>query len=124
VLTAKPPNPLLLLLYAPGSVSHRLGPLLREFLDTYLPNDAHERCSGTTHVAVTRLLPYWRTQMVSHFESRDDLISALMTSCHIPWWVEALVCEAREGGGGHKRLWQRCSRAVNIDAEILRTGVV
>jgi len=62
-----------------------LGPLLRDFLDSYLPPNAHELCSGSTHVAVTRLLPYWRTQMVSHFESRDDLMSALLTSCHIPW---------------------------------------
>ena len=68
-------------------VRRRLGPLLRDFLEQYLPPDAHERCSGTTHVAVTRLLPYWRTQMVSHFDSREDLMAALLTSCHIPWWV-------------------------------------
>jgi hypothetical protein len=66
-------------------VSCRLGPLLREFLQQYLPPDAHELCSGNTHVAVTRLLPYWQTQMISQFNSRDDLISALLTSCHIPW---------------------------------------
>ncbi|KAF8064606.1 HEBP2 [Scenedesmus sp. PABB004] len=67
---------------------YRLGPLLRDFLQQYLPADAHERCSGTTHVAVTRLLPYWQTQTVSSFESRDDLIAALLTSCHIPWYFD------------------------------------
>eukprot|EP00775_Hariotina_reticulata_P004212 gene4212-4461_t len=67
---------------------YRLGPLLKDFLQQYLPPDAHEKCSGSTHVAVTRLLPFWQTQMVSHFESRDDLISALMTSCHIPWYFD------------------------------------
>ncbi|KAF6257104.1 acyl transferase/acyl hydrolase/lysophospholipase [Scenedesmus sp. NREL 46B-D3] len=67
---------------------YRLGPLLRDFLQQYLPPDAHELCSGNTHVAVTRLLPYWQTQMVSQFQSRDDLISALLTSCHIPWYFD------------------------------------
>eukprot|EP00879_Flechtneria_rotunda_P027923 GHRR01029974.1.p1 GENE.GHRR01029974.1~~GHRR01029974.1.p1 ORF type:complete len:141 (-),score=22.57 GHRR01029974.1:316-738(-) len=66
---------------------YRLGPLLKDFLQQYLPPDAHEQCSGNTHVAVTRLLPYWRTKIISKFESRDDLIQALLTSCHIPWWV-------------------------------------
>ncbi|KAI8468886.1 MAG: acyl transferase/acyl hydrolase/lysophospholipase [Monoraphidium minutum] len=65
-----------------------LGPLLRDFLHSYLPPDAHERCSGSTHVAVTRALPFWRPQMVSHFKSRDDLIEALLTSCHIPWYFD------------------------------------
>lgn len=82
-MTSLPPSPLPS--FQPPNIHCRLGPLLREFLHTYLPEDAHEQCSGKTHVAVTRLLPYWRTQMVSHFESRDDLISALLTSCHIPW---------------------------------------
>lgn len=63
----------------------RLGPLLRDFLHQVLPQDAHELCRGNTHVAVTRLLPYWQTVMVSDFHSRDDLITALLTSCHIPW---------------------------------------
>eukprot|EP00882_Tetradesmus_deserticola_P013544 GHRQ01014380.1.p1 GENE.GHRQ01014380.1~~GHRQ01014380.1.p1 ORF type:complete len:384 (+),score=86.76 GHRQ01014380.1:169-1152(+) len=67
---------------------YRLGPLLRDFLEQYLPPDAHELCSGNTHVAVTRLMPYWRTRMVSQFESREDLISALLTSCHIPWYFD------------------------------------
>ncbi|WIA18834.1 hypothetical protein OEZ85_003513 [Tetradesmus obliquus] len=67
---------------------YRLGPLLREFLQQYLPPDAHELCSGNTHVAVTRLLPYWQTRMISEFSSREDLIAALLTSCHIPWYFD------------------------------------
>ena len=50
----------------------RLGPLLREFLHQHLPEDAHERCSGTTHVATTRALPIWRPQTISHFHSRGE----------------------------------------------------
>lgn len=66
----------------------RLGPLLRDFLHAYLPQDAAERCSGTTHVAVTRALPYWRPELVTHFKGRDDLVEALLTSCHIPWYFD------------------------------------
>uniref|UniRef100_A0A383W6G1 Patatin n=1 Tax=Tetradesmus obliquus TaxID=3088 RepID=A0A383W6G1_TETOB len=73
---------------AAAAAAHRLGPLLREFLQQYLPPDAHELCSGNTHVAVTRLLPYWQTRMISDFSSRDDLIAALLTSCHIPWYFD------------------------------------
>ncbi|GBF88990.1 patatin-like phospholipase domain-containing protein [Raphidocelis subcapitata] len=66
----------------------RLGPLLRDFLHAYLPPDAHERCAGNTHVAWTRVVPYWRPHLVSQFRSRDDLIEALLTSCHIPWYFD------------------------------------
>lgn len=71
-----------------NGVRYRLGPLLRDFLHAYLPPDAHERCSGTTHIAWTRMLPVWQPKLASHFQSRDDLIEALMTSCHIPWYSD------------------------------------
>jgi hypothetical protein len=66
----------------------RLGPLLKDFLHEYLPEDAHERCNGTTHVSMTRVVPIWRATMVSNFHSRQDLIDALLTSCHIPWYFD------------------------------------
>ncbi|GIL86898.1 hypothetical protein Vretimale_15562 [Volvox reticuliferus] len=65
---------------------YRLGGLLRDFLHAYLPDDAHERCRGNTHVALTRLFPVVRSEMVSEFESKDDFINALLTSCHIPFY--------------------------------------
>ena len=37
-------------------------------------------------VAVTRAWPRPMGYLVSQFESREDLIEALLTSCHIPWW--------------------------------------
>lgn len=39
-------------------------------------------------VAVTRVTPIARPSLVSHFHDRPDLIKALMTSCHIPLWMD------------------------------------
>ncbi|GIL51484.1 hypothetical protein Vafri_7461 [Volvox africanus] len=42
---------------------YRLGGLLRDFLHAYLPDDAHERCRGNTHIALTRLFPVVRSEV-------------------------------------------------------------
>lgn len=65
----------------------RLGPVLEKFLTKYLPEDAHDRCKDKAYIAVTKALPYVKPILVSDFYSRDDLIRALMTSCHIPWYL-------------------------------------
>ena len=46
------------------------GGLLRDFLHSYLPDDAHERCSNVCHVAVTRFFPYVERQSVSEFKDK------------------------------------------------------
>lgn len=66
----------------------RLGPVLESFLEKHLPEDAHQLCSGRAYVAVTKALPYARPVLLNEYKSRDDLISALMTSCHIPWYLD------------------------------------
>ncbi|XP_037307974.2 patatin-like phospholipase domain-containing protein 2 [Pungitius pungitius] len=48
-----------------------------------LPADAHLRASGRLCVSLTRL-PDRRNVLVSQFESREDLIQALMCSCFFP----------------------------------------
>eukprot|EP00197_Chlamydomonas_leiostraca_P004486 CAMPEP_0202860012 /NCGR_PEP_ID=MMETSP1391-20130828/1896_1 /ASSEMBLY_ACC=CAM_ASM_000867 /TAXON_ID=1034604 /ORGANISM="Chlamydomonas leiostraca, Strain SAG 11-49" /LENGTH=525 /DNA_ID=CAMNT_0049539131 /DNA_START=249 /DNA_END=1826 /DNA_ORIENTATION=+ len=65
----------------------RLGGLLRDFLHAYLPPDAHERCRDLTYVAVTRVFPVWQPEAVHRFRDKDDLVSALITSCHIPFYA-------------------------------------
>ena len=78
----------------------RLGPVLETFLEKHLPEDAHEKCKDKAYVAVTKALPYVRPILVSDFYSREDLIRALMTSCHIPWYLDgASVTEFR--GAAH-----------------------
>jgi len=63
-----------------------VSPASREcYLRRLLPADIHERCSGRAFVAVTTVFPRPRGLLVSEFSSRDDLIAALLTSCHIPW---------------------------------------
>ncbi|CAL5219418.1 g1247 [Coccomyxa viridis] len=64
----------------------RLGEVLSTFLHDLLPEDAHERCRNKTFVAVTKAWPRPQGQIISEFESREDLIESLLTSCHIPWW--------------------------------------
>jgi hypothetical protein len=66
----------------------RLGPVLETFLQEHLPEDAHDRCKDKAYVAVTKALPYVKPILVSDFYSRNDLIRALMTSCHIPWYLD------------------------------------
>lgn len=61
---------------------------LRIFLEDLLPADVHERCSNKAYISVTQAFPRPRNMLLSHYESREDLIEALLTSCHIPWWFD------------------------------------
>ncbi len=77
-------------------VNHAAGGLLRDFLHAYLPPDAAERCRDVAHVHVTRVLPTFRPEVVSHFHDKDDLVQALITSAHIPYYANGkLVTEWR-----------------------------
>ena len=44
------------------------------------------RAVNALQVAVTKAWPRPQGLIISEFESRDDLIESLLTSCHIPWW--------------------------------------
>ncbi|GIL72260.1 hypothetical protein Vretifemale_2630 [Volvox reticuliferus] len=62
----------------------RLEEVLYRQLESSLPADAAERCAGVVTVSVTQLFPRPHTRRISSFNSREDLIRALMASCHIP----------------------------------------
>jgi hypothetical protein len=67
------------------------GDIVREWLDTMLPENAHVTCSGSTHLAVKTVslrMPPVTTRLVSEFESRTDLIDCTMASLHIPWFMD------------------------------------
>ncbi len=34
----------------------------------------------------SQILPFPTCRLISRFASRDDLIEALLTSCHLPYW--------------------------------------
>jgi hypothetical protein len=76
----------------------RLGDVLRRFLTAHLPRGAAERSRGRVFVAVTRPLPRVRGELVSDFVDRDDLIQALMTSCHIPYYLDGAPTTRFRGG--------------------------
>eukprot|EP00898_Chlorokybus_atmophyticus_P004363 jgi/Chlat1/4928/Chrsp31S04845 len=66
---------------------HRLGAVLRRVLEDVLPENAHELVAGRIRVAVTDVFYTPRGVLLSHFNSRQDLIDALVTSCHIPSYL-------------------------------------
>ncbi|XP_060068217.1 patatin-like phospholipase domain-containing protein 2 [Ylistrum balloti] len=71
---------------------HSLGPLhpsfdinriLRDALYEVLPENAHKITSGRLHISITRVSDR-KAVIVSEFESKDELIQALLTSAFVP----------------------------------------
>mmetsp|Transcript_23632 Transcript_23632/g.65551 ORF Transcript_23632/g.65551 Transcript_23632/m.65551 type:complete len:299 (-) Transcript_23632:95-991(-) len=61
----------------------RMGERLVLCLDRVMPDDIHERCNGVAHI--------------SQFLSREDVLNAVMTSCHIPWYFDGRFCTTFRG---------------------------
>lgn len=74
-----------------GGTRYRLREVLRRFLDELLPDDIHIRASGKTYVGITQITPVIRSSLVNTFESKEDLISALLTSSHVPLFMERSI---------------------------------
>ncbi|XWS67591.1 hypothetical protein CRYUN_Cryun04dG0018800 [Craigia yunnanensis] len=62
----------------------RLGAVLRDILVKFLPDDVHTRSNGRVRVAVTQILWRPRGLLVDQFDSKEDLINAVITSSFIP----------------------------------------
>ncbi|KAL2342171.1 hypothetical protein Fmac_010111 [Flemingia macrophylla] len=65
----------------------RLGAVLRDVLNQFLPDDVHIRSNGRVRVAVTQLLWRPRGLLVDQFDSKEDLINAVFTSSFIPGYL-------------------------------------
>ncbi|KAJ8245493.1 hypothetical protein GJAV_G00271320 [Gymnothorax javanicus] len=63
--------------------SFNLLKVLRAGLQRDLPSDAHTRASGRLCVSLTRVSD-GQNELVSHFDSKEELIQALICSCFIP----------------------------------------
>lgn len=63
------------------------GTLVEEWLDTLLPDDAAERCSGHMTIVVTTL-PTMAQVGISEFKDKKDLINCAMASSHIPLFLD------------------------------------
>lgn len=70
-----------------SGTAFRLGAVLREILEKFLPDDAHIRCNGRVRVAVTQILWRPRGLLVDQFDSKEDLINAVFTSSFIPGYL-------------------------------------
>ncbi|XP_039010863.1 patatin-like phospholipase domain-containing protein 4 [Hibiscus syriacus] len=65
----------------------RLGAVLRHVLDKFLPHDIHTRSNGRVRVAVTQILWRPRGLLVDQFDSKEDLINAVIASSFIPGYL-------------------------------------
>ncbi|XP_019173620.1 PREDICTED: uncharacterized protein LOC109169221 isoform X2 [Ipomoea nil] len=72
----------------------RLGAVLRDTLIETLPDDIHIRCNGRVRIAVTEILWRPRGLLVDQFDSKEDLINAVITSSFIPGCVFVLFQQA------------------------------
>jgi hypothetical protein len=89
-----------------------------------LPDDAHIRCSGTTHIGITKVKPYGglHSKRVSRFETREDLLDALVASCHLPFLSNGSLTTQFHGrsvmDGGKLRIGQRGMSIMNTKRQI------
>ncbi|KAL3538565.1 hypothetical protein ACH5RR_001931 [Cinchona calisaya] len=70
-----------------NGTAFRLGAVLRDVLQNFLPDDVHIRSRGRVRVAVTQLLWRPRGLLVDQFDSKEDLIDAVFTSSFIPGYL-------------------------------------
>lgn len=71
----------------PGGLVGIWGPLVRQWLEELLPEDAGRRCTGRVKLVVTEV-PSLRLQYIDSFESKQDVIDANMASVHIPFLLD------------------------------------
>ncbi|GAU97344.1 hypothetical protein RvY_08662-2 [Ramazzottius varieornatus] len=86
----------------PLSPRFRVVNALRNGLERILPDDAHIICSGRLSVSMTRCMD-GGNKIVSHFESKAELIQALICSSFVPFYsglVPPYFHDARYWDGG------------------------
>ncbi|PVD19150.1 hypothetical protein C0Q70_21714 [Pomacea canaliculata] len=67
---------------------YRLSDEVARLLDSILPVNAHELARGKLHVSLTHGKTR-QNKLFSDFQSREELIEALVASCHIPFYSGA-----------------------------------
>ncbi|CAN8314077.1 unnamed protein product [Cochlearia groenlandica] len=70
-----------------NGTAFRLGAVLRESMERLLPDDIHIRSNGRVRVAITQVLWKPRGLLVDQFDSKSDLINAVVTSSFIPGYL-------------------------------------
>ncbi|NWS61225.1 PLPL1 protein, partial [Chunga burmeisteri] len=72
-----------------GILGRKILKILKDTLNKYLPQNAHQIVSGKLHIILTRVRD-WRSVTVSEFASRDELIQTILCSCYIPLYFGLL----------------------------------
>lgn len=81
------------------SLAFGWGTMVEQWLDTILPPDAHLRCKGRLVVLITVFSPLPKVLEVTEFKTREELKSCLLSSTHIPFFMNGWIwrdvkCEA------------------------------
>jgi hypothetical protein len=71
-----------------GGLQGIWGPMIREWLDELLPEDALQQVSNQRLSLLVTPVPSFGKRRVQAFESRDDLIRCCLASVHIPWFLD------------------------------------
>lgn len=59
--------------------------MVEEWLDMLLPINAHELCNHKVYIMINRI--HCTKMIISNFSSRKDLIDCLLTTIHIPFFM-------------------------------------
>jgi hypothetical protein len=70
--------------------------LVSKWLDSILPVDAAQRCSGNVLVSMIKV-PSFKKTTFSHFENRRELIDACLASTHVPFLMDGHFCTKFRG---------------------------
>ncbi|KAE8656366.1 Acyl transferase/acyl hydrolase/lysophospholipase superfamily protein isoform 2 [Hibiscus syriacus] len=70
-----------------NGTAFRLGAALRDLLAEHLPDDTHTKSNGRVRVAITQILWRPRGLLVDQFDSKEDLINAVVASSFIPGYA-------------------------------------
>ena len=83
--------------------------LFSDELERVLPEDAHERLSGRLTVSLTHGRSM-KNVLVDEFDSRADLIDAVVCSCFIPGFsaYEVPTYKVSSDCTGRSMIWQDC----------------
>lgn len=77
--------------------SFDINAMIREALERGLPEDVHLKVSGKLHISLTRSRDL-ENVIVNQFESKEEVIQALLCSCFIPVWSGYTIPEFRGVG--------------------------
>ena len=80
-----------------GGLQGVWGPMIEQWLDELLPDDAHLTSSERLALLVTPVPSFGKTR-VTQFQDKRDLIRANMASVHLPWFLDGkLTTSFRDG---------------------------